>query len=179
VSAPRQSPTATINGSTAGTTLRLDTKNLRNEGVATWTTGGVGVRNGSTIDNPGTFLVRADAKMSRVDGTLTHYFNNGGTVRREVSAGTAEIDGGICFVNSGIVDVDTGTLLFSGCYPALSGTQRRLDAQDQQRALPDCSDADIIPRRPARRSFASGLSSWGTSTAYQPAGSITVQGRTI
>jgi hypothetical protein len=170
--------TATIDGETTSTTRRLDTRHLRNEGVMSWVAGGVGVRNGSTVDNSGTFLVQGDATMSRTDGTVTHYFNNTGTLRREISAGTAQIDGGICFVNTGTVDVDTGTLLFSGCYPALTGTYSIASILKINNVpLPDCSEADITLETAAARILdAAGTNLVGHLDCIQPSGSITVQG---
>jgi hypothetical protein len=100
--------TLEMSGSSAKT---IHERTLNNAGTATWTgTGNLNGGVGSTINNlvTGLFDIRTDATFgSGVVGTTT--FNNAGTLRKSVAAGTTTVSAWD-FNNTGTVVVQTGTL---------------------------------------------------------------------
>jgi hypothetical protein len=154
----------------------LDGRGLRNEGTVTWSGGEFQLNNGAVIENVGDFLARFDGLMRRTVGTQTSYFYNTNLFRKEASTGTTNIDGGICFVNTGVVDVDTGILRFSGCYPSLTGTYNvATTLQIDAVPVPDCSQASItLETSGATIVNASAQSLVGSLDCIDNTGSLTV-----
>jgi hypothetical protein len=108
----------------------LNGRELDNTGTLTWTgTGSITVRNGGLLDNQlgGTFLIQNDTSLS---GGSTFFdtagkFTNEGTLRKQSSSGTTSVGvpftNSIPFTNSGTVDIQSGTISFSGTYTQTDG----------------------------------------------------------
>jgi hypothetical protein len=100
--------------STIFSTPTLSGATLNNAGTATWSgTGGLSAGNGAVWNNlPGsTFLITSDRNFT-VSSFAPVQFNNAGVVRKMASSDTTEID--LIMNNTGLVDVQTGTLVFGG-----------------------------------------------------------------
>ena len=92
---------------------------LNNAGTVTWADSGrVGVSASTVINNlPGAlFDVQSDAPFyfRNDDGFAPHPFNNAGTFRKSAGSGVTTADAYMQFNNSGLVDVQTGTLSLQG-----------------------------------------------------------------
>ena len=70
-------------------------------------------RNGSVVNNAGTFLAQNDQGLQHNTG-VAGTFNNIGTFTRNTSAGLFSVLGNAIFNNTGVVNVNTGTLHFDG-----------------------------------------------------------------
>jgi hypothetical protein len=70
------------------------------------------MQSGAFIDNAGLWLAGGDDSIV-YNGGATAVFNNSGTFRKSGGVGTSSI-GSIAFVNSGVIDTETGTLALSG-----------------------------------------------------------------
>ena len=66
--------------------------------------------NGATLHNAGTFLAQNDYVIYH-NGGAAGTFNNAGTFTRDTGSGAFTIAGNVIFHNTGIVNVETGTLL--------------------------------------------------------------------
>jgi hypothetical protein len=113
MSGPGSTTSSGVFNSSGSGTKTLSGRSLTNAGTATWTgTGGITVQNGAGLDNTAsaTFLIKSDTFLSSGPGT----FFNEGTLVKLASSATTTI--AIPFVNTGTVEVDTGTLRFSGAY---------------------------------------------------------------
>jgi mannose-6-phosphate isomerase-like protein (cupin superfamily)/predicted secreted protein len=69
--------------------------------------------NGATLNNSGTFLAQNDHAFHNAGGAAST-FNNLGTFTRDTATGTFAINGNIRFHNTGVVNVNSGTLQFNG-----------------------------------------------------------------
>jgi RHS repeat-associated protein len=104
----------TIVTSTGTLNLTTSTHNLnrvlRNEGTANWTSGRVFFNNGA-FNNLGTFNANFNADLDFGNFAGTAAFNNTGTFN-QLGIGAAQIStsGNVTFNNSGIIDVQAGTL---------------------------------------------------------------------
>jgi hypothetical protein len=82
-------------------------------GTMTWTgSGEIYTYNGAQFNNQagGVFDAQSDLNMYHLGG-LTTSFNNAGTYRKSASTGVTTMNT-LSFVNTGIVNVETGTLVF-------------------------------------------------------------------
>lgn len=92
---------------------------LRNNGTANWNDGGF-IQWLGTFDNPTGRLVdlkgdfRAGTDLSSLPGSsaFSGRFDNAGTFRKSAGSGTANLD--MAFNNSGLVEVQSGTLILRG-----------------------------------------------------------------
>ncbi len=118
--------TSTLSGSNVGYYFALDGgRVLQNDGTLTWTGGPIDMGSnpfgtavgGSTIVNSLGAIFNDAVAYSIVNGTGTNVFNNAGTFETSFASGTTSI--GVTFNNTGIVEVQTGTLDFSN---AVTGT---------------------------------------------------------
>lgn len=90
--------------------------------ATTWSAGGLRMNN-ATINNTatGTFT-------TNFDGTISHFsspggtFNNAGIFTKSGGTGTTQLNGATAFNNTGTVNANSGTLLFSGSVAQHSGT---------------------------------------------------------
>jgi hypothetical protein len=109
------SPSATLNLSgAAGRTLNGRT--LLNRGAATWTSTANLIFNKGTFQNAAgaVFEAQNDRTISDNDGGATPaLFVNEGTFRKTIGTGTTGFNG-VPFNNSGLVDVQSGTLSLAG-----------------------------------------------------------------
>ena len=95
--------------------VNLITRTLENGGTVIWTNGIIAL-NGSIITNrPGSLFHALGANLLGVLGGSPR-FDNAGTFRKSASSGTTTIGSGVPFNNSGTVEIQTGTLLFSGSF---------------------------------------------------------------
>ncbi|HEY8900390.1 MAG TPA: PEP-CTERM sorting domain-containing protein [Chthoniobacterales bacterium] len=101
--------TINVTGSTFG--LNQRTLNLAAGQTSTWSGAGDMFLSGATINNDGTFDFQADRSMVQ-NGQAQSTFNNTGLLTKTAGTGTATV--GIAFTNSGVVDVQSGTLTFNG-----------------------------------------------------------------
>jgi large repetitive protein len=105
-----------ITGATPNNQL-LNGGSLTLSGAAsTWSGGTILIDNGSILTNAlaSVFTATGDNAMSRSSGTGTATFSNAGTFRKLIGTGTTTIGSNVAFINSGAVDVQTGTLVLSG-----------------------------------------------------------------
>ncbi|HEY3281878.1 MAG TPA: hypothetical protein VGN26_06345, partial [Armatimonadota bacterium] len=86
---------------------------LNNAGTVTWTGKGRLVFTSSTLNNSGLFDCQSDSLLV---GWLAgpQVFNNTGTFRKSAGDGATQFTNGCQLNNSGIVETDTGSLLFPG-----------------------------------------------------------------
>jgi len=92
-----------------GNNVHLSTRTLNNAGTATWTAGDIGLNNGATINNSGTWDVQTDSYLTNLDGSLS-IFNNSGVFQKTAGTGSTMVS--IDFDNSGSVDAQVGSLRF-------------------------------------------------------------------
>ena len=100
---------------------------LLNEGTVSWTNGLININAAATIDNRGLFDVRGDLVMGKnyQDGDHVCTFLNSGELRKSAGSGVLELGarfiwgqlryyGYVNLLNTGLVDVRTGTLRLFG-----------------------------------------------------------------
>jgi len=105
----------TVNGplNVSGVTVRqlTGTRTLNNTGTATWISGQIRAGTGTAINNTGTWDTRSDSQIQGVFnggvGTLT----NSGTLLKSAGSGATTVS--IPFINSGLVNVQSGTVNFN------------------------------------------------------------------
>jgi hypothetical protein len=96
-------------------TKALNTRTLENGGTALWTgSGPISMLNNSVITNRAGALFHAQNAASFSFGGTSPRFDNAGTFRKSVNAGTLTVQSGIAFNNSGNVEIQTGTLSLGG-----------------------------------------------------------------
>jgi hypothetical protein len=97
-------------------------RRLENNSTITWDTGGLQFETGGSFDNEidGTFDIQGDLNIDR-SGVGSPPFSNKGALLKSAGTGTARI-GIIHFVNTGSVDVQTGTLNIQGLDATHSGS---------------------------------------------------------
>ncbi|MBI5385683.1 MAG: autotransporter-associated beta strand repeat-containing protein [Verrucomicrobia bacterium] len=90
-------------------------RTLENGGTVLWTGGNIAIGNNVVVTNrPGAlFEVRTAASLNYTF-TAGPRFDNAGTFRKAVSAGTTTVAGGMAFNNYGTVEILTGTLNLGG-----------------------------------------------------------------
>ncbi len=94
----------------------LNGRRLDNARTATWTNLGQGnlfFSNGAIFNNNGIFEIQNNANILN-NGGAASAFNNNGTFRKVVATGVTEIRIPFNNSNTGVVDVQTGTVNFSG-----------------------------------------------------------------
>lgn len=87
---------------------------LTNNGTIRHTGGNVRGGLGSVIHNAGTWLEQVDADINADYGGGPLTFNNGGTFRKTVGAGSTRFLSGVLLNNSGLVDAQSGTIESNG-----------------------------------------------------------------
>jgi hypothetical protein len=93
----------------------LDGRQLTNFGTVIWTgTGNILFSHGSRFDNPvgAVFDIQNDAGLLTTDG-IPATFTNAGLLTKSGAIGTTLIDSGITFSNSGVLQVQIGTLFMN------------------------------------------------------------------
>jgi hypothetical protein len=81
-------------------------------GLVNWNADSLFMQNGAVIGNQSVWDAKSDNALVNNGGALST-FNNSGTFRKSGGLGTTSI-GSIAFVNSGIIDAQTGTINFVG-----------------------------------------------------------------
>src|ERR1700682_3787171 len=81
-------------------------------GLVNWNADTLFMQNGALIDNRSLWDAKSDNALVNNGGPLST-FNNSGTFRKSGGLGSTSI-GSIAFVNSGIIDAQTGTINFGG-----------------------------------------------------------------
>src|SRR5205085_212113 len=95
----------------AGNTKTFTQRTINNAGAATWSGGIISVGQGALFNNTGTFTNTFDGMYTfNLGGTAV--FNNPGVFTKSAGAGTTSISAP--FMNSGTVNVNTGTVALSG-----------------------------------------------------------------
>jgi hypothetical protein len=111
---------------TASKTLNQGVLNLAGNSFLTGN-GAIDLGMSCAINNSGVFTVENDSIFYNTDGQSPYpVFNNTGTFRKTTTTGTTAFmldDNGVTFNNSGIVDLQTGSLAINGGY-TLSGLPR-------------------------------------------------------
>jgi hypothetical protein len=104
-----------------GGTKVLDGRTLTNSGTAIWSAGFISAQNGAIINNAigATFTDSFDGMLFLGDGALPQ-FNNGGTFIKSGSSGGTTILAS--FINSGTVNVDSGSLTLTEGIQGPAGT---------------------------------------------------------
>ncbi len=123
-------PGATLSISSTNVLL-FDTRTISNQGSATWSgSGSISASAGAVFNNAGTFLVQND-QMLLINGVSTATFTNSGSFTKAGTTGTTEVRW--AFNNTGITDVETGTLTFTaggsasgGAFAVAAGTALQL-----------------------------------------------------
>jgi hypothetical protein len=110
-----------VNGPNDDATLRAL---LANQGTVTYARDAFGLRvvSGGDIDNYGLWNFTSDGLLDFISGGGTKSFDNfaGGTLRKSAGAGTSTVD--LDFSNTGVVDVQIGTLAFTRNVAQTTGT---------------------------------------------------------
>jgi hypothetical protein len=92
--------------------LNLSGGTLNNAGTVIWTGfGSIGVGGGGAINNSGTFDIRSESTSAFF---VTGSINNTGLFRKLAGTNATTVPMGTAFNNSGLVDVQSGTLNLSG-----------------------------------------------------------------
>ncbi len=107
-------PTATLNIANASA-VTLSSRTLENGGTVFWTGGG-GISLASTVITNRTgalFSAQNSATISFQGGAICR-FDNAGTFRKSVGAGTCTFANNVNFNNYSAIELQTGTLLFGG-----------------------------------------------------------------
>lgn len=114
-------PSATLSFTSAnGKTL--NDRALLNSGLTAFDSSGPpALLNGADVNNVGTIEFRADASINFAGGVVGAV-HNGGTLRKNIATGVSNI-AGLPFTNSGLVDVQTGTLVVNN-FAQTAGTTR-------------------------------------------------------
>jgi hypothetical protein len=95
-------------------TVFLNARTLENGGTVLWTgTGTISMNNG-VITNRGGALFHAQNAATLVANGGSPRFDNTGTFRKSVNTGTLTVQNGVTFTNSGMVEIQTGTLRLGG-----------------------------------------------------------------
>jgi fibronectin-binding autotransporter adhesin len=115
---------ATLDLQGAGTKT-LATANVVNTGTLAWqaSSSNIGLLSGTSLVNNGLVDAQGDAALVFAGGS-TSTFTNNGTLRKSGGAGTTLIgnSSAVNVVNSGMVDAQTGTIMFSGANTFSAGT---------------------------------------------------------
>ncbi len=109
--------TALANGGTLNITNNINLSNriLTNNGTVTWTAGTISQGNGAIYNN-GLWDAQGDNSLNW-DGNgsaTTPAFNNAGTFRKSAGGGTTPFNAGFAFINTGTLDVQSGTVSLAG-----------------------------------------------------------------
>ena len=107
-------PTATLNFVTGGTKTIQSGSSLVNNGNVVWNGGSINLGNGSTITNNGTWTAQTDDAFSQYIYQGAANFYNNGTFTKSPTTGSTTFNGGVYLVNSGVLQVQTGTVNISG-----------------------------------------------------------------
>jgi Tol biopolymer transport system component len=104
--------TFTLTGIPANSpTFFLIDSSLRNHGTVVWNTGTLIVRNSSSVTNDAGKLwdVQGDLTITS-DGNGAPAFTNAGILRKSAGTGQVTLGGSIPFVNTGTIDLETGSV---------------------------------------------------------------------
>ena len=101
---------------TIGNTVTLSGgRTLENGGTVLWTGGNIAVGNAVVVTNRAGALFEArNAAGLNYSGKAGSRFDNAGTFRKSVSAGTTMVFGGMAFNNYHAVEIQSGTLALAG-----------------------------------------------------------------
>ena len=94
--------------------LFLFERTLENRGTILWTGGNLGAGNATISNAPGALFEVGHAAGLNFTAQQGSRFDNAGTFRKSLSAGTTTIFGGMTFNNSGRVEIGAGTLHLLG-----------------------------------------------------------------
>jgi hypothetical protein len=102
--------------------LSLNGRTFENAGTVVWTgTAGLVLTSGIITNRPGALFQAQNAAQISFNGSgATNRFDNAGTFRKSVSAGTTTVVSGVSFNNSGTVDIRSGILAANGSYGSSS-----------------------------------------------------------
>ena len=124
-------PGATVNLAVP-TLVALNSRTLENGGTINWTgAGNINVTSSSITNRAGALFHAQNAAQISFGGGVCR-LDNAGTFRKSASAGTTTVQSGMTFNNSGTVEIQSGTLTFSGSLTNLGtvnlspGTTNRL-----------------------------------------------------
>jgi len=93
----------------------LSSRTLENGGTVLWTGGGIfGVMGGAVITNRAGALFHVQSAAGLGGGGANGRFDNAGTFRKSANTGTTTVQSGLSLNNSGIVEIQTGTLNLGG-----------------------------------------------------------------
>lgn len=81
-------------------------------GTVNWNADTLFLQNGATLNNQFLWDAKSDNALANNGGPLSS-FNNSGTFRKSAGAGSTSI-GSIAFTSSGIIDAQSGTIVFGG-----------------------------------------------------------------
>lgn len=124
-------PGATLIISTGATVTLSGGRVLENGGTTLWTAGNFGVSGAVITNRPGALFEARTAAGLNYTSNPGSRFDNAGTFRKSVNAGTTTVFGGMAFNNYNVVDIRSGILAANGGYTstassllncALSGT---------------------------------------------------------
>jgi hypothetical protein len=93
--------------------VTLTTRTLENGGTVLWTGGDIRMTSAVLTNLAGALVENRGAGGLAYNGG-TSRFDNAGTFRKSINAGTNSIGGSIAFNNYGTVEIQTGTLLLDG-----------------------------------------------------------------
>ena len=96
----------------AGGFKYLDSANLLNQGTVRWLGDAVYMQNGGSVTNQGLWNAEGDFSLFN-NGGAQPTFVNSGNFRKSAGTGTLTV-ANVGFANSGMVQSDSGTILFSG-----------------------------------------------------------------
>ena len=100
----------------SSSSLGLSSRTVENAGTVFWTgSGSVGLGPGVITNRPGALFHAQNAAQFQA-GVGINRFDNAGTFRKSVSTGTTIIQNSIGFNNSGVVEIQTGTLHCNGAF---------------------------------------------------------------
>lgn len=116
--------------------VNLNTRTLQNRGtILVFNEGGFSLSGGGVITNCAGALFHVVNQTASLGGGLANgRFDNAGTFRKSSGIGTLTVNNGLNFNNSGVVDIQTGTLVCSGGFTnsgavnVSAGATHRLEA---------------------------------------------------
>jgi hypothetical protein len=95
---------------------------VTNNGTVAWASGQIRGGSSTAIYNYGLWDAQSDQQLNAAFGSGV-VFNNFGTFRKEFTAGTTAIVGGVTFNNTGTMDAQNGNIALQGAYTLANGTR--------------------------------------------------------
>lgn len=112
VTAPEPMPFGDVLDINSGGSKIFNGVTFTSNGTVNWNADDLFMQSGAVVNNAGVWDAMSDNTLANNGGSLST-FNNTGTFLKSAGAGSTTI-GSIAFVNSGILDAQTGTINFSG-----------------------------------------------------------------